>query len=107
MAAIDERTATGVSFALTEEQKELRALAREFAEKEIRPREAECDEHMRHPVDVIEKAHEVGLMSLHVPRSSVGRASPRSRGCSSARSSIGAAPASARRSRRTASAPAR
>ncbi len=67
MAAIDERTATGVSFALTEEQKELRALAREFAEKEIRPREAECDEHMRHPVDVIEKAHEVGLMNLHVP----------------------------------------
>jgi len=67
MAAIDERTATGVSFALTDEQKELRALAREFAEKEIRPREAECDEHMRHPADVIEKAHEVGLMNLHVP----------------------------------------
>ncbi|HUZ16703.1 MAG TPA: acyl-CoA dehydrogenase family protein [Gaiellaceae bacterium] len=67
MAAIDERTATGVSFALTDEQKELRALAREFAEKEIRPREAECDENMRHPADVIEKAHEVGLMNLHVP----------------------------------------
>src|SRR5579871_425591 len=67
MAAIDERTATGVSFSLTDEQKELRALAREFAEKEIRPLEAECDVAMRHPVEVIEKAHETGLMNLHVP----------------------------------------
>ena len=33
-------TAAGVSFALTDEQKELRALAREFAEKEMRPRSA-------------------------------------------------------------------
>ena len=41
--AIDERTTTGISFALTDEQKELRALAREFAEKEIRPLEADLD----------------------------------------------------------------
>jgi acyl-CoA dehydrogenase len=68
MVAIDETaTSTGVSFALTDEQKELRALAREFAEKEIRPHEAECDEKMRHPEDVIAKAHDVGLMNLHVP----------------------------------------
>src|SRR4051794_12279798 len=58
---------SGVSFALTEEQKALRALAREFAEKEIRPKAAEYDEHQTHPVDVIAKAHEVGLMNLHVP----------------------------------------
>src|SRR5436305_213703 len=67
VAAIDERTTTGISFALTEEQKELRALAREFAEKEIRPREAECDVAMHHPTEVIEKAHDLGLMNLHVP----------------------------------------
>src|SRR5947209_15103747 len=67
MAAIEETTATGISFALTEEQKELRQLAREFAAKEIRPLEAECDADMRHPVEVIAKAHEVGLMNLHVP----------------------------------------
>jgi acyl-CoA dehydrogenase len=67
VAAIDSSTATGVSFSLTDEQKELRALAREFAEKEIRPLEAECDVAMRHPVEVIEKAHELGLMNLHVP----------------------------------------
>jgi acyl-CoA dehydrogenase len=62
-----ERTAEGVSFALTDEQRELRALARSFAEKEIRPKAAEYDVHMTHPADVIAKAHEVGLMNLHVP----------------------------------------
>jgi acyl-CoA dehydrogenase len=62
-----ERTAEGVSFALTDEQRELRALAREFADREIRPRAAEYDERSQHPVDVIEKAHELGLMNLHVP----------------------------------------
>src|SRR3954453_4926680 len=67
MAAIDEGTATGISFALTDEQKALRELAREFAAKEIRPNEAAYDEAMRHPVGVIEKAHATGLMNLHVP----------------------------------------
>ena len=36
MATVEQATG-GVSFALTDEQKELRALAREFASKEIRP----------------------------------------------------------------------
>src|SRR5436190_13635552 len=67
MVAFEERTATGVSFSLTEEQKELRRLARDFAAKEIRPLEHECDEAMRHPAEVIEKAHELGLMNVHVP----------------------------------------
>jgi acyl-CoA dehydrogenase len=59
--------AAGVSFALTEEQKELRALAREFAEKEIRPKAADYDEHSTHPADIIGKAHELGLMNVHIP----------------------------------------
>jgi acyl-CoA dehydrogenase len=64
MATIE---ATGVSFALTDEQKALRELAREFAANEIRPKEREYDEAMQHPADVIAKAHELGLMNLHVP----------------------------------------
>src|ERR687884_345038 len=60
-------TGSGVSFALTDEQKALRALAREFAEKEIRPRAAEYDERSIHPADVIAKAHELGLMNVHIP----------------------------------------
>jgi acyl-CoA dehydrogenase len=67
MVAIDESTAAGVSFALTEEQTELRRLARTFAEREIRPQEAEADAEMRHPAELIARAHEVGLMNLHVP----------------------------------------
>ncbi len=62
-----ERAATGVSFALTDEQKALRRLAHEFADKEIRPRAAEYDQRSTHPADVIAKAHEVGLMNLHIP----------------------------------------
>jgi len=62
-----EATGTGVSFGLTVEQKALRELAHEFAEKEIRPRAAEYDEHQTHPAAVIAKAHEVGLMNPHVP----------------------------------------
>src|SRR3954465_10212562 len=65
--ATTEQAVGGISFALTEEQKELRALAREFAEKEIRPKAAEYDEHATHPADVIAKAHEVGLMNVHLP----------------------------------------
>jgi acyl-CoA dehydrogenase len=60
-------TDAGVSFALTDEQKELRALAREFAAKEIRPKAAEYDEHSTHPADIVAKAHELGLMNVHIP----------------------------------------
>src|SRR3954454_4626658 len=67
MATVESGVSSGVSFGLTDEQKELRALARDFAAKEIRPVAAEHDVHMRHPVEVIAKAHEVGLMNLHVP----------------------------------------
>jgi acyl-CoA dehydrogenase len=67
MTTLEEIVASGVSFALTEEQVALRDLAHEFAEKEIRPKAAEYDERSTHPADIIEKAHEVGLMNPHVP----------------------------------------
>ena len=65
--ATTEAIGTGVSFALTDEQRALRELAHEFAEREIRPKAAEYDEHQTHPADVIAKAHEVGLMNPHIP----------------------------------------
>jgi len=67
MATLDTETDRGISFALTPEQRELRALTREFAEREIRPRAADYDEHQTHPADVIALAHELGLMNPHVP----------------------------------------
>jgi alkylation response protein AidB-like acyl-CoA dehydrogenase len=98
MATMETGLANGVSFALTDEQKELRARAREFAAKEIRPKAAEHDEHQTHPAGIVAKAHELGLMNLHLPES-LGPSSRRSTGCSSARNSTGAARASGRRSR--------
>jgi acyl-CoA dehydrogenase len=67
MSTVEQSVAGGISFALTDEQRELRGLAREFAEREIRPKAAEYDEHQTHPADVIAKAHEVGLMNVHIP----------------------------------------
>jgi acyl-CoA dehydrogenase len=60
-------TTTGISFALSDEQRALRELAREFAAKEIRPVAADHDERSHHPAEVISKAHEVGLMNPHIP----------------------------------------
>jgi acyl-CoA dehydrogenase len=67
VAIIEQQIRGGVSFALADEQKALGELAHQFAEKEIRPKEREYDEHSTHPADVIAKAHEVGLMNLHIP----------------------------------------
>src|SRR5919197_1675609 len=67
METLEERTAGGVSFGLTDEQRALRDLAHDFAEREIRPKEREYDEHSTHPADVLAKAHELGLMNVHVP----------------------------------------
>jgi acyl-CoA dehydrogenase len=67
-------TSTGVSFALSDEQRALRDLGRDFAEKEIRPVAAAHDERSQHPTGVIAKAHEVGLMNPHVPEEYGGAA---------------------------------
>jgi acyl-CoA dehydrogenase len=67
MAIAHESTSTGVSFALTDEQRDLQALAHDFAEKEIRPVAAEHDEHQRHPAEIVQKAHALGLMNVHIP----------------------------------------
>jgi acyl-CoA dehydrogenase len=98
--ATTEAVGTGVSFALTEEQKALRALAREFADKEIRPKAAGYDEHSTHPADVIAKAHELGLMNINIPEEYGGLGLPAfdailvseelNRGCSGIATSIGA-----------------
>jgi alkylation response protein AidB-like acyl-CoA dehydrogenase len=50
-----------LDFSLTPEQEEIRQLAHEFAEKEIRPVAAHYDETEEFPYEVVAKAHEVGL----------------------------------------------
>jgi acyl-CoA dehydrogenase len=56
-----------VDFALTEEQKQLRALAHEFAEKEIAPKAPHHDQTGEFPRDICRKAWDLGLMNTHIP----------------------------------------
>jgi acyl-CoA dehydrogenase len=56
-----------VDFTLTDEQKDIRELAHDFAEKEIRPKAWDYDRDGTFPQDIIEKAWEVGLMNSHIP----------------------------------------
>ena len=56
-----------VDFTLTDEQKDLRDLAHDFSEKEIRPVAWDYDRDGTWPQEIVEKAFEVGLMNVHIP----------------------------------------
>ena len=56
-----------VDFTLSDEQKDLRELAHNFAEKDMRSVAWELDKDGGWPADVIKKAWEVGLMNTHIP----------------------------------------
>ena len=56
-----------VDFTLTDEQQDLRELAHNFAEKEIRPVAWDYDRDGTWPQEIIEKAFDVGLMNVHIP----------------------------------------
>src|SRR3989440_3694290 len=55
-----------IDFTLTDEQKNLREMAHDFAVKEMRPVAWEYDREGTWPQDIIEKAWEVGLMNSHI-----------------------------------------
>ncbi|MCP4429111.1 MAG: acyl-CoA dehydrogenase [Chloroflexi bacterium] len=57
-----------MDFELTDEQREMRDMARRFAEKEIRPVAAKYDEREEVPWKVIEKAAEAGFFSYYLPK---------------------------------------
>ena len=57
-----------IDFELTDEQREMRDMARRFAEKEIRPVAAEYDEREEVPWEVIEKAAAAGFFSYYLPK---------------------------------------
>jgi acyl-CoA dehydrogenase len=56
-----------INFALTDEQKEIQLLAREFAQNEIAPVAEHYDKTHEYPWPVIKKAQEMGLTSMNVP----------------------------------------
>lgn len=56
-----------IDFSLSEEQKALQELARNFARKEILPKAAHHDESGEYPHEILKKAWEIGLMNVHIP----------------------------------------
>ncbi len=56
-----------IDFNLTDEQRALRDLARDFARDEIRPVAPAHDRSGEFPWEIIRKAHALGLMNLRVP----------------------------------------
>jgi acyl-CoA dehydrogenase len=57
-----------IGFDLTDEQLELKTLARKFSEQEIIPRAREYDDREIFPRDICAKAHAAGLMNFGVPK---------------------------------------
>jgi len=56
-----------VSFDLSREQQQLKALAHDFALKEIRPIASHHDETGEWPAKILLKAFELGLINCHIP----------------------------------------
>ena len=56
-----------MDFSLTEDQKMLRRMVRDFAERELEPIAAEIDEECRYPAESIKKIAELGLMGILFP----------------------------------------
>lgn len=57
----------GISFELTDQQKEFQETARKFAREEIIPVAAEYDKTGEYPVPLIRRAWELGLINSHIP----------------------------------------
>jgi acyl-CoA dehydrogenase len=57
-----------IDFELTEEQKQVQALARTFARDHVIPVAAHHDREESYPAQVIEKAHGLGLLNVIVPQ---------------------------------------
>ncbi len=55
-----------ISFSLTDEQKELQKLARDFAQNEIAPLAPQLDRTGEYPHAILKKAHTLGLLNLTI-----------------------------------------
>ncbi len=56
-----------MDFSLTDEQKQIQDMVRDFAESEIKPHVMEWDEAQHFPVDTFKKAGELGLLGVTLP----------------------------------------
>jgi acyl-CoA dehydrogenase len=56
-----------INFALTDEQKQMQQLARDFSRSEIAPAAEHYDKTHEYPWPVVKKAQELGLTAMSVP----------------------------------------
>ncbi|MBP9771231.1 acyl-CoA dehydrogenase family protein, partial [Candidatus Gracilibacteria bacterium] len=56
-----------IDFTMTDEQKALRDLARDFAKNEMAPKAEHHDTTGEYPMEILKKAWQAGLMNLHIP----------------------------------------
>jgi len=63
----DSAQSVGLNFRVTPEQQEYLDLAEQFTKNEIIPVAAQYDRTGEYPWPVLKKAHETGLMNLHIP----------------------------------------
>ncbi|MDF3821424.1 acyl-CoA dehydrogenase family protein [Leptospira sp. 96542] len=56
-----------MDFSITDEQKALRDLARDFAKNEMIPKAEHHDHTGEYPKEILKKAFDVGLMNMHIP----------------------------------------
>ncbi|MCW7461095.1 acyl-CoA dehydrogenase family protein [Leptospira sp. 3 VSF25] len=56
-----------MDFSITDEQKALRELAKDFAKNEMIPKAEHHDHTGEYPKEILKKAFDVGLMNMHIP----------------------------------------
>jgi butyryl-CoA dehydrogenase len=61
-----------MDFSLSEEQKQLQEMFRNFAQTQVKPLAAEIDEQERYPKETIPKLAEIGMMGIPIPDSLEG-----------------------------------
>jgi acyl-CoA dehydrogenase len=64
---MDTSHTVGIGFALTDEQRMLQGLARDFARAEVAPVAEHYDRTAEFPLPVIQKAREAGLININLP----------------------------------------
>src|SRR6476661_839215 len=64
---LNEEVQSGFDFGMTDNQRMITQMVRDFAEKNIRPHIMEWDESQTFPVEVFKKLGELGLMGVLVP----------------------------------------
>ena len=58
---------SGLSFELSDEEREIRDMAFKFAKEEIVPKAAHYDKTGEYPWDIFRKAHALGLVNTEIP----------------------------------------